>query len=86
VREVLVRTNGAVHNIIGSGANDPEKYNPDASRETLDHSLSYTVAVALDVGPGVVRMLFEDRIQRTILSTPQKIRDYLASSAVAKNR
>lgn len=45
-----------------------------------------TVAVALDVGPGVVRMLFEDRIQRTILSTPQKIRDYLASSAVAKNR
>jgi 2-methylcitrate dehydratase len=50
VREVLVRTNNAVHNIIGSGANDPEKINPDASRETLDHSLSYTVAVALEDG------------------------------------
>lgn len=50
VREVVVRTNSAVHNIIGSGANDPEKSNPDASRETLDHSLSYTVAVALEDG------------------------------------
>jgi 2-methylcitrate dehydratase len=50
VREVVVRTNSAVHNIVGSGANDPEKSNPDASRETLDHSLSYTVAVALEDG------------------------------------
>jgi 2-methylcitrate dehydratase len=50
VREVVVRTNSAVHNIVGSGANDPEKLNPDASRETLDHSLSYTVAVALEDG------------------------------------
>jgi hypothetical protein len=45
-----------------------------------------TVAVALDVGPGVVRMLFEDRIQYAILSTPRKIRDYLATAALAKNR
>jgi 2-methylcitrate dehydratase len=50
VREVVVRTNSAVHNIVGSGANDPEKSNPDASHETLDHSLSYTVAVALEDG------------------------------------
>ena len=45
-----MRTNSTVHNIVGSGANDPEKYNPDASRETLDHSLSYIVAVALEDG------------------------------------
>lgn len=50
VREVVVRTNSTVHNIVGSGANDPEKFNPDASRETLDHSLSYTVAAALEDG------------------------------------
>lgn len=50
VREVVVRTNRTVHDIVGSGANDPEKYSPDASRETLDHSLSYTVAVALEDG------------------------------------
>jgi 2-methylcitrate dehydratase len=50
LREVVVQTNSTVHNIIGSGANDPEKSNPDASRETLDHSLSYIVAVALEDG------------------------------------
>jgi 2-methylcitrate dehydratase len=50
VREVVARTNSTVHNIVGSGTNDPEKYNPDASRETLDHSLSYIVAVALEDG------------------------------------
>ena len=50
VREVVVRTNSTVHNIVGTGANDPEKSNPGASRETLDHSLSYIVAVALEDG------------------------------------
>jgi 2-methylcitrate dehydratase len=50
VREVIVRTNSTVHNIVGSGACDPQKSSPDASRETLDHSLSYIVAVALEDG------------------------------------
>ena len=50
VREVVVHTNSAVHHIVGSGSNDPAKYDPDASRETLDHSLAYLVAVALEDG------------------------------------
>ena len=50
VREIVVRTNEAVHNIVGSGANDPQKSSPDASRETLDHSLAYIIAVALEDG------------------------------------
>jgi hypothetical protein len=45
-----------------------------------------TVAVALDVGPGLVRTLFEDRIQRVILSTPRHIRDYLEPRALARAR
>ena len=32
------------------GSNDPEKYDPDASRETLDHSIMYILAVALEDG------------------------------------
>ena len=48
VREVVVHTNRAVHHIVGSGSNDPEKDDPEASRETLDHSLA--VAVALEDG------------------------------------
>jgi hypothetical protein len=42
-----------------------------------------TVAVALDVGDELVRFLFEDRIQRIILSAPRQIRDYLEPRALA---
>jgi hypothetical protein len=42
-----------------------------------------TVAVALDVGPGLVRLLFEDKIQRLALETPRHIRDYIEPRALA---
>ena len=35
---------------MGSGSNDKEKYSPEASRETLDHSAMYIFAVALEDG------------------------------------
>jgi 2-methylcitrate dehydratase len=50
IRDVLVRTSHHTHVVIGSGSNDPEKYDPDASRETLDHSAMYILAVALEDG------------------------------------
>jgi 2-methylcitrate dehydratase len=36
--------------VIGTGANDPQKMDPGASRETLDHSIMYIFAVALEDG------------------------------------
>ncbi|HSA41968.1 MAG TPA: MmgE/PrpD family protein, partial [Mycobacterium sp.] len=33
-----------------TGSNDPQKFDPDASRETLDHSVMYIFAVALQDG------------------------------------
>jgi 2-methylcitrate dehydratase len=36
--------------VIGTGSGDPQKFDPDASRETLDHSLPYIFAVALQDG------------------------------------
>ncbi|MBI4081485.1 MAG: MmgE/PrpD family protein [Candidatus Lambdaproteobacteria bacterium] len=50
VEEIVVRTNRVVHNAAGSGSRDPRKMDPDASRETLDHSLPYILAVALEDG------------------------------------
>jgi 2-methylcitrate dehydratase len=50
VDEIVVRTSHHTHNVIGAGANDPQKTDPDASRETLDHSLMYIIAVALEDG------------------------------------
>jgi 2-methylcitrate dehydratase len=50
VREIVVHTSHHTHTVIGSGSNDPEKYDPDASRETLDHSIMYILAAALEDG------------------------------------
>jgi 2-methylcitrate dehydratase len=50
VREITIHTSHHTHNVIGTGANDPQKFDPDASRETLDHSLMYIFAVALEDG------------------------------------
>lgn len=50
VDSILIRTSHHTHYVIGSGANDPQKYSPAASRETLDHSIPYIFAVALQDG------------------------------------
>jgi 2-methylcitrate dehydratase len=50
VREIVVHTSHHTHTVIGAGSNDPEKYDPGASRETLDHSIMYILAVALEDG------------------------------------
>ncbi|MFE9122302.1 MmgE/PrpD family protein [Streptomyces sp. NPDC007172] len=50
VRSVVLHTSHHTHHVIGSGANDPQKYEPTASRETLDHSVPYILAVALEDG------------------------------------
>jgi 2-methylcitrate dehydratase len=50
IREVTIHTSHHTHAVIGSGANDPQKYDPRASRETLDHSLMFIFAAALHTG------------------------------------
>jgi 2-methylcitrate dehydratase len=50
VKSIAIHTSHHTHFVIGSGASDPQKYDPAASRETLDHSLPYIFAVALQDG------------------------------------
>jgi 2-methylcitrate dehydratase len=50
IESIVLHTSHHTHYVIGSGANDPQKYDPDASRETLDHSIPYIFAVALQDG------------------------------------
>ncbi|MBV9382335.1 MAG: MmgE/PrpD family protein [Streptosporangiaceae bacterium] len=47
---IVIHTSHHTHYVIGSGSGDPQKYDPGASRETLDHSLPYIFAVALQDG------------------------------------
>ncbi|WP_018134134.1 MmgE/PrpD family protein [Acaricomes phytoseiuli] len=50
IDSIVLHTSHHTHYVIGSGANDPQKYDPTASRETLDHSIPYIFAVALQDG------------------------------------
>jgi len=47
VKSIVLHTSHHTHYVIGSGAGDPQKMDPQASRETLDHSIMYIFAVAL---------------------------------------
>jgi 2-methylcitrate dehydratase len=50
IRDIVIHTSHHTHYVIGIGANDPQKMDPKASRETLDHSIMYIFAVALEDG------------------------------------
>ncbi len=50
IREVMIHTSHHTHYVIGTGAGDPQKMDPKASRETLDHSIMYIFTVALEDG------------------------------------
>ena len=50
IASVVLHTSHHTHYVIGSGSGDPQKYDPTASRETLDHSIPYIFTVALQDG------------------------------------
>ena len=50
IERITIHTSHHTHTVIGTGSNDPQKFDPSASRETLDHSIMYIFAVALEDG------------------------------------
>ena len=50
IKKIDIYTSHHTHYVIGTGANDPQKMDPNASRETLDHSIMYIFAVAIEDG------------------------------------
>ena len=50
IEEIVIYTSHHTHTVIGTGSGDPQKFDPAATRETLDHSLMYIFAVALQDG------------------------------------
>src|SRR5690625_4530295 len=50
ITDVHIHTSHHTHYVIGTGSEDPQKFDPTASRETLDHSIMYIFAVALQDG------------------------------------
>jgi 2-methylcitrate dehydratase len=50
IETIVLHTSHHTHHVIGTGSGDPQKFDPNSSRETLDHSLPYIFAVALQDG------------------------------------
>jgi 2-methylcitrate dehydratase len=50
IDKIFIHTSAHTHQVIGTGSGDPQKLDPQASRETLDHSIMYIFAVALEDG------------------------------------
>ncbi|MHA3024095.1 2-methylcitrate dehydratase PrpD [Mycobacterium sp. BMJ-28] len=50
IASIVLHTSHHTHVVIGTGSGDPQKFDPSASRETLDHSVMYIFAVALQDG------------------------------------
>ena len=50
IESIRIHTSHHTHYVIGTGSGDPQKFDPAASRETLDHSAMYIFAVALEDG------------------------------------
>ncbi len=50
IKSIDIYTKRVTHEVMGSGSNDPQKFDPGASRETLDHSAMFIFAVALEDG------------------------------------
>lgn len=50
IASIVLHTSHHTHVVIGTGSGDPQKFDPTASRETLDHSVPYIFAVALQDG------------------------------------
>ena len=50
IRDVVIQSSHHTHFVIGAGSGDPQKFDPGATRETLDHSIMYIFAAALHSG------------------------------------
>ena len=70
VEEIIIETSHHTHYVIGTGAQDPQKMDPNASRETLDHSIMYIFAVALEDG----RWHHVDSYTRKRAQTPSTVK------------
>jgi len=50
IEKIVLKTSHHTHNVIGTGANDPEKSDLSSPRGTLDHSIMFAIGRALESG------------------------------------
>lgn len=50
IEKIVLQTSHHTHHVIGTGANDPQKIDPDSPRGTLDHSIMFAIARCIQTG------------------------------------
>ena len=50
IKDVLLETSHHTDHVIGTGAHDPQKIDPDSPRGTLDHSIMFAIARSMQLG------------------------------------
>lgn len=50
IEKIVLHTSHHTHHVIGTGANDPQKIDPDSPRGTLDHSIMFAIARCIQTG------------------------------------
>lgn len=70
IKDITIYTSHHTHFVIGTGSGDPQKMDPQASRETRDHSLPYIFAVALEDG----KWHHKDSYTQSRANRPQTVR------------
>lgn len=50
IKNILLITSHHTDHVIGTGAHDPQKVDPDSPRGTLDHSIMFAIARAMQLG------------------------------------
>jgi len=50
IRSITLVTSHHTDHVIGTGANDPQKIDPDSPRGTLDHSIMFAIARSMQLG------------------------------------
>lgn len=50
IKGILLETSHHTDHVIGTGANDPQKVDPDSPRGTLDHSIMFAIARSMQLG------------------------------------
>ena len=86
ILSIEIYTSHHTHFVIGTGANDPQKMDPKASRETLDHSIMYIFAVALEDGSWhhIKSYTHERANRKSTINLWQKIKTFESSEWTKK--
>ncbi|MEX2450603.1 MAG: MmgE/PrpD family protein [Rhodospirillales bacterium] len=78
IESVDIFSKRSTHLVMGSGSNDPQKYDPNTTRETLDHCAMYAFAVAFFDGTWhhEKSYLMETRTRPEVLSLWRKTKTH----------